>query len=48
LFSTYGNPPYVNESGLPVLPLKAAYDYHIIDFKTEKGKTYTIQLTGTH
>jgi alpha-L-fucosidase 2 len=48
LFTTYGNPPYVNESGLPVLPLKAAYDYHIIDFKTEKGKTYTIQLTGTH
>ena len=41
LNTIYGKPPFVNNShvSLPDLSLKKEY---VIDFKTEKGKTYTI------
>jgi alpha-L-fucosidase 2 len=44
LFTGYGNPPYFKEPGVSVLAL-AAQDYHTIDFNTEKGKTYNIELS---
>jgi len=41
LFTIYGKLPYKNNSAVKLADLNLSKDY-VIDFKTEKGKTYTI------
>ena len=41
LYTMYGNPPYEKNEEAKLIELNSAKGY-TIDFKTEKGKTYTI------
>jgi len=41
LFTTYGKPSYENNSTAPLQPLNLKKEY-LIDFKSERGKVYTI------